>query len=487
MIAALLVVISLAALISSALADCDEFKSCVSCTKAKLEDAKSNQCEWSRKRGCEKLLGADALLSKDTVRYEDTCPVDDTESSDDKDFLSNWIGKLLKAGTFKDLTLLDLSLPGTHDTLTYDLALKTSDGGVDGHDEFAELMHEHSKLVPDAVEDFIRQQAMTNALTVTQQLDNGVRFLDLRMMFEYTSFESDSKKDNNDNNGNNGKSKDEDEVDYWYSLHFMQSNKRMLDYFTEIRIWLDTHPSEVVVMWLSKHGSTCATGQDQYPNVSIDIKRAFWTEITNCFKGLLINTQSQQGAGAPTLLNETSISSLIEKNERAIMYVSDYNELTNSSPFALDGCLIENRLGPSVDDEPAALIWEQRLYMNATLEKFHTKQKQGLLLMSLATGVPAAQVVASGDLRFRHNGQYSITTDSTLAQKSAVKKCSEVFNIPGFDSWCPSSLLDVAYLENYYKQITLDEAYEKRQMGWAFPNAIYINGFASGGTIRTGK
>jgi len=44
-------------------------------------------------------------------------------------------------------------------------------------------------------------------------------------------------------------------------------------------------------------------------------------------------------------------------------------------------------------------------------------------------------------------------------------------------------------LENYYKQITLDESFNnmlKAEMNWNFPNAIYINGVDFDGTIRTG-
>ena len=77
-------------------------------------------------------------------------------------------------------------------------------------------------------------------LTITQQLDAGIRFLDVRMMMEYT-----------------------DEPHEWYSLHMMQSRDTSLHYFHEVRSWMDAHPTEVVVMWLSKHGNECATGQEQ--------------------------------------------------------------------------------------------------------------------------------------------------------------------------------------------------------------------------------
>ena len=82
---------------------------------------------------------------------------------------------------FRSATLLDLALAGTHDSLTYDLSLEVSDGGIDNHDELAQILHNHDKIVPNAGADFLRQQAQTQALTVTEQLDNGIRFLDLRI------------------------------------------------------------------------------------------------------------------------------------------------------------------------------------------------------------------------------------------------------------------------------------------------------------------
>lgn len=97
-------------------------------------------------------------------------------------------------------------------------------------------------------------------LSITQQLDAGIRFLDIRMMLEYT-----------------------DEPPQWWSLHMMQSNGLSVQYFREIRAWMDQHPSEVVVMWLSKHGNECATGQDQVCmcvlmlNCLIPLKSLFFT------------------------------------------------------------------------------------------------------------------------------------------------------------------------------------------------------------------
>ena len=49
-------------------------------------------------------------------------------------------------------------MPGTHDTLTYDLSTTVSDGGDDGHPELSKIMHELPWLIPGS---FIQGMAHT--------------------------------------------------------------------------------------------------------------------------------------------------------------------------------------------------------------------------------------------------------------------------------------------------------------------------------------
>lgn len=56
--------------------------------------------------------------------------------------------------------------------------------------------------------------------------------------------------------------------------------------------------------------------------------------------------------------------------------------------------------------------------------------------------------------------------------------------------WCPETLLDLSNLENYYRQIYIENAIQQVKLNptgtWGFPNAIYINAVDVDGTIRTG-
>ena len=96
---------------------CSTFTDCVSCTNAKMVNLRDrvDRCIWSESAACMPVTVSQR--GQETYTWEDTCPVSRPLSSDDYDFLSNWMGKLIGAGNFEKLTLLDLSLPGTHDTV----------------------------------------------------------------------------------------------------------------------------------------------------------------------------------------------------------------------------------------------------------------------------------------------------------------------------------------------------------------------------------
>jgi len=93
------------------------------------------------------------------------------------------MGALQGVPAFAELTLLDLSLPGTHDSLSYDLSLTVSDAGIDDQTAFADLLHNLGPLFP-GIEDYIRQQAQTHGLNISSQLSAGMRFIDARVMRE---------------------------------------------------------------------------------------------------------------------------------------------------------------------------------------------------------------------------------------------------------------------------------------------------------------
>lgn len=430
---------------------CSKINNCVDCTE------NSFRCGWNKN---EHKCGLRPSVHPDyesTIVFDDTCPVDYGPPGS---FLPNWMGSTMSI--IGESTLLDLSLPGTHDTLTYDLSTTVSEGGMDDAIKLAELLHNATDVVPDLIEDYIRSGAQCQDLTITEQLDAGIRFLDIRMMLEYTDTPSE-----------------------WYSLHMMQSYGTSLQYFQQIRDWMDAHPSEVVVMWLSKHGNECATGEEQYPKVSVEQKQAFWKQILTVFDGLSADLSQ-------TRLNETSVSTMVQRGHRAVFYVADYEEMTGyssdlttmtSTPyFALDSCLIDNQLGNKGNTE--AVQQQRDLYAAADARKAADKLEQRFYLVSLA-----------GDMDYVNAALLKFSVfDVKVNDTEVTAQCAASFDIDGM-AWCPETLLDGSQLSNYYAQVAMDELVQGMlaaagsgdSSSGGLPNAIYINAIGSiEGTIRTG-
>jgi len=334
-----------------------------------------------------------------------------------------------------NVTVLDLALPGTHDTFTYDLSLIVSDGADDGSEDLSLILHLASEMgiVPT---EWIRNQSSTQGLNITQQLDIGVRFIDFRIM--YTSGD-------------------------WYCLHFMQTNNKVIFYLNQIKNWLLQHPQEIIVIWFSKHGNPCATGDNQYPGVSIEIKQQFWKLIEQTLGDLIINVKQYP-------LNETTIAHLIQQNHRVAIYASDYVQFTNSSPNAMDGCDVDNNLCESIDDEASSIQCLTKVFSSAAATLKKDKSLNKFFLLSMASSASGSELIDS------FLGKY-------LDPNFFLPQCSRSFNIPNMTNWCPPHLLDISQLTNYYNQIAFESVWVNQ---WDYPNAIYIDAVDLDGTIRTG-
>jgi len=351
-------------------------------------------------------------------------PAEDLPALPVDSILSDWMGQM--APVLDPLPLLALSLPGTHDTLTYELSTVLSDG------EVPDALREYERF--DGINDFIRWQAQTHALDISSQLENGIRFFDFRMMYE-------------------------SDLGDWYSEHTIQSKRTTVHYLTEMRSWLDAHSSEIIVLWLSKHGNTCNKGDDQYTNVSTEEKQNMWQRIQEIFDGLLVDF-------SVTSINSTSLADMKQRGHRVVIYAADYEEMTSNSSLALDACLIDNILGTQAYKDDGAWLRET---FNSSQERIASDMlEQRLMLVSMAGSAGNQQIAAAAVNRFAGT---SIPCPMALSP------------LPNFTTWCPETLLDLAQLENYYGQRELEWAVVG---GYGLPNAIYINGVDWDGTIRTG-
>ena len=362
-------------------------------------------------------------------------------------FLANWMGRL--GSVIHSQTLLELSLPGSHNSVSYDFSeffvpntcqISGSSSGF-----LARLLN----LNPESgvvTGDWVRSQVKTQDLDLVAQLNNGIRFFDLRTMymespassiFPEAPVPSDVPEVSKSPNYNN-----------WYGLQYVRTHHNSLDFLRQIRGWLDKHPTEIVVLWISKAGNACANGQDQYPGVPVAIKREYWGAIEKIFGDLLVDQVKNP-------LHKTSLSTLQARNQRVVIYASDYAELTANSPWALDACQIDHRLHRRSDE----------INGNLTPNKFS--------LLSLAAAAPS------------NYSRYSYYLNQLkVFASNRQKKCAAEFKIPGMTDWCPETLVDIAYLTNFYNQSAIDLAV---QYHLGLPNAIYVDAIAEGGTILTGR
>lgn len=281
---------------------------------------------------------------------------------------------------------------------------------------------------------------------MTQQLENGIRFIDFRIMYTARPSTPNSDKD-------------------WYCLHGCQTEHTAITYLKEARAFLDAHPKEILTFWASRHGDNRPEGTDQYPDTTPAIRQAFFHQVEAVFEGLLFDTS--QGA-----LNTVSLQELWKRNQRVIWYAADYAQSTANSTLAMDGNFIDNTLPGAGDGFGSIGAFRSGQHTLAS-----DKAKNSYYLMSLAGSAPSCQIEPSAIIKFTP-GKHA----------NAIKECAECFKIPGMAGWCPSTLMDSSLINNYYNQRVLDAAYTEGEANPVvdFPNAIYIDTVDLGGTIRTG-
>lgn len=370
--------------------------------------------------------------------------------------LATWMGRL--APLLGNSTLLDLTLPGAHDAMTYDLSTTLSDGYEGLGPVLSKLLHGLSPLVAG---EFVRQQGQTQGLNVTAMLDHGIRFIDFRIMFTDAP----------------GGIFDRD----WFCLHGCQTVRTAISYLREVHAWMEAHPTEILVFWASRHGDDQATGDDAYPSTTAAQRQLFWSEVNSTFGPMLFD--SSTGA-----LNATPVAELLRRGQRLVWLANDWVQSTGRSPRALDAAaVLHNQLSGASDDFPRAGAAQAASFRTAALQRTVDARAGKLWLLSMAAGPPEAAITRAAMLHF-------LRLLPAREREEQTRACAADYRVPGLAEWCPPTLMDVSLLVNYYAQRTLEQAYrelsrahlELSNKGPDLPHAIYIDGIAEGGTIRTG-
>ena len=268
----------------------------------------------------------------------------------------------------------------------------------------------------------------------------------------------------------------------------METNSPALSYANAIRAWMDAHPSEVIIIWFSRHGAShasvtaTAAATDSvkvvltprvcagdpcntvYPNVPQPLREAFWKQIETVFSGMLLDTRKAQ-------VNTTAVSDLVATGQRVVAYVSPHN-FTGGSPYSLDGCTIDNDgTGDDLYNYTHSFHNYVQMFSVANSRREADKANNRLYLLSFAANVPASQIETAALLTYLP--EFSSGTRD---------KCLASLGIPG-NTFCPVHLMDASLLGNYYQQPVFELGLTA---GYDFPGAIYIDAVDVNGTIRIG-
>ncbi|XP_010862320.1 PI-PLC X domain-containing protein 1-like [Esox lucius] len=131
-----------------------------------------------------------------------------------------------------DMSLWDLAIPGSHDSMTY--CLDTCSPVLSSES----LLKWLDRLVPCITRPCIYRWATTQVWCITDQLDAGIRYFDLRIAhknIKKTCFTQDAF----------NSSRSDDTLYFAHAIYTLQTVKEAL---TSIAVWLEQHQKEIVIL-----------------------------------------------------------------------------------------------------------------------------------------------------------------------------------------------------------------------------------------------
>lgn len=356
-------------------------------------------------------------------------------------------------------TIFDMSLPGVHDALTYDLTTQEGQAFLNDLKLFTDNPAAGatlSVLLRAFPVTILRNLAVAQTLTVSQQLDAGIRFFDLRATVErglgkkpYT----------------------------WYGYHSFLTRNPLAVYLQEIARWLDQHPTEVVVLFVSHFGNT--NNLNQYPYADDAAMAQLGAELQAAFGRKLVDAAAGEHPAT------TSYADLRKKGRQVVLYLSDWKrfKLPQSFNASNAGCAggIDNETGANVLKAANGRAWELFYYERWNTQAATNRADRRFTLMSGATSTPDALVADQFELSMLEN-------PSGFLGYKPLHHCRAQFQFPATVTSqlrCPEALGDFGLMSNYYHAAVLDYIVG-RPRTYRTPNAIYLDRVLPEGTIDIG-
>jgi len=355
--------------------------------------------------------------------------------------LSDWMGDL--SPLIRNKTLLEITVIQTHNSLSSELTTTISDNCQGATAEESAIAHDATILPnglnPEGV--FAQKWAVVQSLDIIDQLNNGVRAIDFRMIWTAPPDKLSSAPHD------------------WYANHRVQSKETALSYLTRIRDWMLQHPAEIVRIDISRHAG------DSYPYTPNSALTSFFAKFKTLFGGLLLNHTAHP-------VTTTPIAVLWQHDERLVVGLADYINMTSGGSDVADRRAASHECGvvPDFNGVTANL--------NATL---------GACFMgSGAPQKPAAFTeISLGD--DPSTSVYAAAAEVFFSplKKGFIKKCAEKIGFSALSGkWCPESIQDFNHLQAYYAQF-LFEAVSNHSL--SMPSTIFMNDFGINGTMRIGR
>jgi hypothetical protein len=377
--------------------------------------------------------------------------------------MSNWMASL-KAEIYPR-SILDLSLPASHDTLTYDLSPTTPlcQDLPDAQNIEQPLWLATCSLLDDSLD--LQQVARNQALDIKSQLDSGIRYIDFRMTLSTLCPTFEEKLDL----GKYIAKQDLAGKIEFYGTHFFQTRHPAMVYLRELKQWLDEHPGEIVVMLLSSHGDQTRgckhNGEQQYRDPwGGRHAYKFWQSFKRLFGSLLINVKNNP-------VETTSVQQLVDSNSRLLVYAAGFCELQGGYDQD-DGMAYDAKtFYESPGWKPGFAAYEPNLrdieedFKNAAQKLNDYKPKSHFYARTLVTSFDKDQLVAS---------LCEAAAPRTIT--NLIGDCSKQVCIHSPISTspiCHPILWDVVTISNFFFQWPLSASYQK---GYVLPNAAYVDG-----------
>lgn len=274
------------------------------CSPAAAATPSSSSSSWDTNNNLRSLQQQqdDSSSSSWSDRFKDFFTDDRclrTEKNIDKLVdLSNWMSKKPDLNSAR---LLDITLPGTHNSASFDLTTQ-----LNSNDPDYGTVEKGTFDIPDAViSQWICGYALTQSLTLSEQLQAGVRFLDLR--FDYDGATS-----------------------QWRAYHFLWGME-MSKLLEQIATFAKAHPKEVIVLQFGTIYNTAVTSEQ---------RQDYANKITNVFAGQLIPTTT-------TNMTTVTIGQLQEAGTTVMAVVNDNEIASLSDVLWNDQSAIENTYAPT--------------------------------------------------------------------------------------------------------------------------------------------